>query len=170
MSSSASSKAPLVLSSGTADGTLVYTFVESVKATYPFYVIRLLGGLLYLNLDASSSPKNPRIGIRWYNEFQYNWQLNGEQLQFGRLTSEIRAYLTPNLPFQITYAGRLGVTHNIGDYRFYQANTLGGTTNLREISLFPMNQRAEDLLMGAPSEVAPKQLRELHIRLNLPQN
>jgi aspartyl-tRNA synthetase len=47
---------------------------------------------------------------------------------------------------------------------------LCGTTNLREISLFPMNQRAEDLLMGAPSEVTPKQLRELHIRLNLPQS
>lgn len=31
------------------DGTLVYTFVESVKATYPFYVVRLLGGLLYLS-------------------------------------------------------------------------------------------------------------------------
>ncbi|MBT9486620.1 MAG: cbb3-type cytochrome c oxidase subunit I, partial [Rubrivivax sp.] len=31
------------------DGTLVYSFVESVKATYPFYVIRLLGGLLYLS-------------------------------------------------------------------------------------------------------------------------
>ena len=31
------------------DGTLVYTFVESVKATYPFYVIRWLGGLLYLS-------------------------------------------------------------------------------------------------------------------------
>ncbi len=45
---------------------------------------------------------------------------------------------------------------------------LCGTTNLREISLFPMNQRAEDLMMGAPSEVSPKQLRELHIRLNLP--
>ena len=30
------------------DGTLVYSFVESVKATYPFYVIRLAGGLLYL--------------------------------------------------------------------------------------------------------------------------
>jgi aspartyl-tRNA synthetase len=40
--------------------------------------------------------------------------------------------------------------------------------NLREVVLFPMNQRAEDLLMGAPSEVSPKQLRELHIRLNLP--
>jgi cytochrome c oxidase cbb3-type subunit 1 len=31
-----------------ADGTLVYTFAESVKATYPYYVVRLLGGLLYL--------------------------------------------------------------------------------------------------------------------------
>ncbi len=31
-----------------ADGTLVYTFVESVKATYPFYVIRFGGGVLYL--------------------------------------------------------------------------------------------------------------------------
>ena len=45
---------------------------------------------------------------------------------------------------------------------------LCGTTNLREISLFPMNQQAVDLLMGAPSEVTTKQLRELHIRLNLP--
>ena len=32
-----------------ADGTLTYTFVESVKATFPFYVLRLLGGLLYLS-------------------------------------------------------------------------------------------------------------------------
>ena len=31
------------------DGTLTYTFVESVKATYPFYVIRVAGGLLYLS-------------------------------------------------------------------------------------------------------------------------
>jgi cytochrome c oxidase cbb3-type subunit 1 len=30
------------------DGTLTYTFVESVKATYPFYVIRVMGGVLYL--------------------------------------------------------------------------------------------------------------------------
>jgi cytochrome c oxidase cbb3-type subunit 1 len=30
------------------DGSLTYTFVESVKATYPFYAIRLLGGILYL--------------------------------------------------------------------------------------------------------------------------
>jgi aspartyl-tRNA synthetase len=46
---------------------------------------------------------------------------------------------------------------------------LAGEENLREIVLFPMNQRAEDLLMGAPSAVTMKQLRELHIRLNLPE-
>jgi aspartyl-tRNA synthetase len=46
---------------------------------------------------------------------------------------------------------------------------LCGEENLREVVLFPMNQRAEDLLMGAPSEVTPKQLRELHIRLDLPK-
>jgi aspartyl-tRNA synthetase len=46
---------------------------------------------------------------------------------------------------------------------------LASEENLREVVLFPMNQRAEDLLMGAPSEVTPKQLRELHIRLDLPK-
>jgi aspartyl-tRNA synthetase len=46
---------------------------------------------------------------------------------------------------------------------------LCGEENLREVTMFPMNQQAEDLLMGAPSEVTAKQLRELHIRLNLPQ-
>ena len=46
---------------------------------------------------------------------------------------------------------------------------LCGEENLREVTLFPMNQRAEDLLMGAPSEVSPKQLRELNIRLALPE-
>ena len=45
---------------------------------------------------------------------------------------------------------------------------LVGAKNLREVSLFPMNQQANDLLMGAPSEVAPKQLRELNIRLAVP--
>jgi aspartyl-tRNA synthetase len=44
-----------------------------------------------------------------------------------------------------------------------------GASNLREITLFPMNQQAQDLLMGAPSDATPKQLRELHIRLNLPE-
>ena len=44
---------------------------------------------------------------------------------------------------------------------------LVGAKNLREVSLFPMNQQAEDLLMGAPSEVSDTQLRELSLRLML---
>ena len=46
---------------------------------------------------------------------------------------------------------------------------LAGATNLRDVIMFPMNQQAQDLLMGAPSEVSPKQLRELHIRVVQPE-
>jgi aspartyl-tRNA synthetase len=46
---------------------------------------------------------------------------------------------------------------------------LADEENLREVVAFPMNQRGEDLLLGAPSNVSPKQLRELSIRLNLPE-
>ncbi|MGH6866885.1 MAG: aspartate--tRNA ligase [Methyloceanibacter sp.] len=46
---------------------------------------------------------------------------------------------------------------------------LCGEENLREVVMFPMNQQAEDLLMGAPSEVSLKQLQDLHIRLALPK-
>ena len=44
---------------------------------------------------------------------------------------------------------------------------LCGEENLREVVMFPMNQQAEDLLMGAPSEVSPEQLKELSIRISL---
>ena len=42
---------------------------------------------------------------------------------------------------------------------------LAGEPNLREVVLFPMNQKAEDLMMNAPGEVSAKQLRELNIRI-----
>jgi aspartyl-tRNA synthetase len=45
---------------------------------------------------------------------------------------------------------------------------LADEPNLREIVAFPMNQRAEDLMMQAPAEVPPERLRELHLRLDLP--
>jgi aspartyl-tRNA synthetase len=40
-----------------------------------------------------------------------------------------------------------------------------GARNLREVTMFPMNQQAFDLLMGAPSEATPTQLRELSLRI-----
>ena len=45
---------------------------------------------------------------------------------------------------------------------------LCGTKNLREITMFPMNQQARDLLMGAPSDVDKAQLKDLHLKLRLP--
>jgi aspartyl-tRNA synthetase len=42
---------------------------------------------------------------------------------------------------------------------------LADEPNIREVILFPMNQKAEDLMMNAPSPVSPKQLKELHIRV-----
>ena len=45
---------------------------------------------------------------------------------------------------------------------------LADTPNIREVTAFPMNQQAQDLMMGAPAEVPPDRLKELHIRLALP--
>ncbi len=46
---------------------------------------------------------------------------------------------------------------------------LSGASNLREVIAFPFNQQAQDLMMNAPSEVFPEQLRDLYIRHVLPK-
>ena len=46
---------------------------------------------------------------------------------------------------------------------------LAGEENLREVTMFPMTQSAQDLLMNAPSPAAPKQLKELHLRVVYPE-
>jgi len=43
---------------------------------------------------------------------------------------------------------------------------LADEKNIREVTLFPLNQNAQDLLMGAPSEVDEKQLKELNIKID----
>jgi aspartyl-tRNA synthetase len=115
--------------------------------------------------------------------FQYDIVCNGYEIASGGIRNHRPDAMVK--AFEIAGYGETEVVERFGGmYRAFQYGApphggmaagvdrivmlLCGTTNLREISLFPMNQRAEDLLMGAPSEVAPKQLRELHIRLNLP--
>ena len=117
--------------------------------------------------------------------FQYDITCNGYEIASGGIRNHRPDAMVK--AFEIAGYGENEVVERFGGmYRAFQYGApphggmaagvdrivmlLCGTTNLREISLFPMNQRAEDLLMGAPSEVTPKQLRELHIRLNLPQN
>ncbi len=46
---------------------------------------------------------------------------------------------------------------------------LANEPNVREVIAFPMNQQAEDLLMAAPAEVEPRQLKDVHIKLDLPK-
>jgi aspartyl-tRNA synthetase len=46
---------------------------------------------------------------------------------------------------------------------------LVGAKNLREVTMFPMNQQAYDLLMSAPAEATPQQLRELGLRVAVPK-
>jgi aspartyl-tRNA synthetase len=117
--------------------------------------------------------------------FQYDIACNGYEIASGGIRNHRPEAMVK--AFEIAGYGEQDVVERFGGmYRAFQYGApphggmaagvdrivmlLCGTTNLREISLFPMNQRAEDLLMGAPSDVTPKQLRELHIRLNLPQN
>lgn len=46
---------------------------------------------------------------------------------------------------------------------------LADEPNIREVIAFPMNQQAQDLLMGSPAEVEPERLRDLHLKLKLPK-
>jgi aspartyl-tRNA synthetase len=115
--------------------------------------------------------------------FQYDIACNGYEIASGGIRNHRPEAMVK--AFEIAGYGESDVVERFGGmYRAFQYGApphggmaagvdrivmlLCGTNNLREISLFPMNQRAEDLLMGAPSDVTPKQLRELHIRLNLP--
>ena len=47
---------------------------------------------------------------------------------------------------------------------------LANQKNIREVTLFPMNQNAQDLMMNAPSEVDDNQLKELNIKTNIKKN
>lgn len=115
--------------------------------------------------------------------YQYDIVCNGVELSSGAIRNHRpdvmrRAFAIAGYPEEVLEE-RFG-----GMYRAFQYGApphggiapgvdrivmlLAGEENLREVVLFPMNQRAEDLLMGAPSAATPKQLRELHIRLNLP--
>ncbi|WP_213286172.1 aspartate--tRNA ligase [Bradyrhizobium sp. sGM-13] len=115
--------------------------------------------------------------------FQYDITCNGYEIASGGIRNHKPEAMVK--AFEIAGYGEKDVVERFGGmYRAFQYGApphggmaagvdrivmlLCGTTNLREISLFPMNQQAVDLLMGAPSEVTIKQLRELHIRLNLP--
>ncbi|HEX4297779.1 MAG TPA: aspartate--tRNA ligase, partial [Devosia sp.] len=115
--------------------------------------------------------------------FQYDAVCNGFEIASGSIRNQEPETMVA--AFGLTGKSREEVEEQFGGlYRAFQYGApphggaafgidrmvmlLCGAENLREITLFPMNQQAQDLLMGAPSAASAKQLRELHLRLNLP--
>jgi len=112
--------------------------------------------------------------------FQYDMVCNGFEIASGGIRNHI-----PEL--MVKAFGAVGLDASIVEERFgglYRAFQYGapphggmaagidrivmllvGAKNLREITMFPMNQQAQDLLMGAPSEAGMKQLAELALRV-----
>jgi aspartyl-tRNA synthetase len=115
--------------------------------------------------------------------FQYDIACNGFELASGGIRNHKPEAMVK--AFEIAGYGEETVIARFGGmYRAFQygAPPHGGMAagidriimllcdaqNLREVALFPMNQSALDLLMGAPAEVSLQQLRELHMKVNMP--
>jgi aspartyl-tRNA synthetase len=133
----------------------------------------------FLALD--NNDKETILGIE---AFQYDIVCNGVELSSGAIRNHdpdvmLKAFEIAGYPREVTeekFGGMLNAFR-------YGAPPHGGTApgidrivmliageeNLREVTMFPMNQKAEDLMMGAPSVVSPRQLRELHIRTVKPE-
>jgi len=115
--------------------------------------------------------------------FQYDIVCNGVELSSGAIRNHLPEVMVK--AFEIAGYGREEVEARFGGlfnaFRF-GAPPHGGSApgidrivmlladepNIREVILFPMNQRAEDLMMAAPAEVPAERLKELHLRLALP--
>ena len=112
--------------------------------------------------------------------FQYDMVCNGYEIASGSIRNASPETMVR--AFEITGLTKDDVEAQFGGmYRAFQFGApphggmaagvdrivmlVCGVQNLREITLFPMNQQAQDLLMGAPSEAAMKQLRELGLRV-----
>ena len=138
-----------------------------------------LGVEEFLALDANDSEK-----ILSLKAIQYDIVCNGTELSSGAIRNhrpEVmkKAFAIAGYPEDVLEQKFGGMLHALslgapphggiapGIDRIVML--LAGEENLREVVLFPMNQRAEDLMMGAPSEATAKQLKELHIRLELPK-
>ena len=144
-------------------------------------------------VDFSHNPFSmPQGGIEALNgqdpltikAYQYDLVCNGYEIASGSIRNHMPETMVK--AFEIVGLSKVDVEERFGGmYRAFQYGApphggmaagvdrivmlLCGVKNLREISLFPMNQRAEDLLMGAPSPAEPRALRELHLRVVEPQ-
>jgi aspartyl-tRNA synthetase len=133
----------------------------------------------FLKLDAKDD--KTILGI---TAFQYDIVCNGIELSSGAIRNHrpdimIKAFDIAGYPADVVEqkfggmlnAFRFGAPPHGGTAPGVDriVMLIAGEENLREVTMFPMNQKAEDLMMGAPSDVTLKQLRELHIRIVQPE-
>ncbi|MFA6268097.1 MAG: aspartate--tRNA ligase, partial [Pseudolabrys sp.] len=133
----------------------------------------------FLALDAGDADKI--LGLKAY---QYDIVCNGTELSSGAIRNHRpdvmkKAFAIAGYPEEVLREKFGGMLHAFelgapphggiapGIDRIVML--LAGEENLREVVLFPMNQKAEDLMMGAPAEATPKQLKELNIRVDVPK-
>ncbi len=129
----------------------------------------------FLKLDV-----NDRATIEKITAFQYDIVCNGVELSSGAIRNHKPEIMIK--AFEIAGYGREVVEEKFGGmlnaFRFGApphggsapgvdriVMLLAGVDNIREVIVFPFNQQAQDLMMNAPGEVTPKQLKELHIRI-----
>ena len=118
------------------------------------------------------------LGLKAY---QYDLVCNGFEIASGGIRNHLPETMVK--AFEISGLDRTTVEERFGGlYRAFHYGApphggmaagidriimlLVGAKNLREVTMFPMNQQAQDLLMGAPGEVTAAQLRDLNIRVN----
>ena len=131
-----------------------------------------------------AAEKDGRDALLGLKANQYDMVCNGYEIASGSIRNHVTETMVK--AFEITGLARQDVEDRFGGlYRAFQFGApphggmaagierivmlLTGCKTVREVALFPMNQQANDLLMSAPSEAAPKQLRELHIRVAVPE-
>ncbi len=129
----------------------------------------------FLNLDPGD-----RDTIEKITAFQYDIVCNGVELSSGAIRNHKPEIMIK--AFEIAGYGREVVEEKFGGmlnaFRYGApphggsapgvdriVMLLAGVDNIREVIVFPFNQQAQDLMMNAPGEVTPKQLKELHIRV-----
>jgi aspartyl-tRNA synthetase len=131
-----------------------------------------------------AAEKDGRDALLALRANQYDMVCNGYEIASGSIRNHVPETMVK--AFEITGLTRADVEDRFGGlYRAFQYGApphggmaagierivmlLTGCKTVREVALFPMNQQANDLLMSAPSEASPKQLRELHIRVMAPE-
>ncbi len=161
------------------------TFAFCWIVDYPMYEIDKISGKIKFSHNPFSMPQGEEKEIDFENPlnikaYQYDIVCNGIELSSGAIRNH-----KPNLMYKLfeiagykksevdeKFSGMInalsfgapphgGIAPGIDRIIML----LAGEKNIREVTLFPMNQNAQDLMMNAPSEITEKQLKELGLTI-----